>query len=174
MDLVIELPSRAEQMAFNRRRWREVIEDKDLATYAGRIETNEFGNVVMMPLHTRKHSIIVSKIQFELRDRIGGHPLPECPVSTMAGVRGADVGWFSEERLAEAEDPLLFEIAPEICVEVLSPSNSAREMKVKRQLYFEAGAEEVWICGENGEMAFYSPEGILEGSAVCPGFPMKV
>mgnify|MGYP001313879954 CR=1 FL=1 len=36
--------------------------------------------------------------------------------------------------------------APEICLEILSPSNSIVEMEMKRALYFEAGAREVWEC----------------------------
>jgi len=37
-------------------------------------------------------------------------------------------------------------IAPEICVEVISPRNSPEEMAEKRALYFAAGADEVWFA----------------------------
>ena len=57
-------------------------------------------------------------------------------------------GYFRE---LEAKEPLVLERAPEICVEVLSPSNSKPEMEEKRALYFEAGAQEVWICGLDGK-----------------------
>ena len=44
--------------------------------------------------------------------------------------------------------------APEICVEVLSPSNSPEEMDEKRQLYAARGCQEFWTCSEAGEMTF--------------------
>src|SRR5271170_7606705 len=46
--------------------------------------------------------------------------------------------------------------ASEICIEILSPSNSAAEIAEKRILYFDAGAAEVWICNRDGSLAFYS------------------
>jgi hypothetical protein len=32
------------------------------------------------------------------------------------------------------------------------------EMNEKRDLYFEAGAQEVWLCGLDGKMEFYTPD----------------
>lgn len=66
-----------------------------------------------------------------------------------------DVGWYSDARFAQVENRIAFEIAPEICVEVRSPCNTNAEMQIKRQLYFEAGAEEVWLCELDGAMRFY-------------------
>ena len=62
------------------------------------------------------------------------------------------------------------ERAPEICVEVLSPSNSKPEMEEKRALFFEAGAQEVWICGFDGKMEFYTAD-LSAASRLCPMFP---
>jgi Uma2 family endonuclease len=63
--------------------------------------------------------------------------------------------------------------APEICVEILSPSNTAREIDEKIALYFEAGACEVWICERDGTLKFHfsSPPEIRESSELCPQFP---
>lgn len=65
-------------------------------------------------------------------------------------------------------------IAPEICVEVYSFSNTQKEMKEKRELYFEKGAKEVWYCDKNGKISFYNEEGKLKKSALCPDFPNKI
>jgi Uma2 family endonuclease len=65
-------------------------------------------------------------------------------------------------------------IAPEICVEVRSPSNTDAEMDAKRALYFEAGAEEVWICDEDGAMRFYDADGEMDASHRAPAFPAHV
>src|SRR5271166_3000887 len=63
--------------------------------------------------------------------------------------------------------------APEICVEILSPSNTAGEIDEKIALYFEAGAREVWICERDGTLKFHfsSPPEIRESSELCPQFP---
>jgi Uma2 family endonuclease len=103
---------------------------------------------------------------------LGGRALPECPVSTIDGVRSADVGWYSDARFAEVDGQTAFERAPEICVEILSPSNTRSEMREKRKLYFEAGAREVWNCDLNGTMAFHtSLDHTASSSAICPDFP---
>src|SRR5580693_1889450 len=62
---------------------------------------------------------------------------------TLDGVKVIDVVWMSAGyfRELEAKEPLVLERAPEICVEVLSPSNSKPEMEEKRALYFEAGGK---------------------------------
>ncbi len=174
MQLLIELPPRAEQIAFNRKRWAEILEDRTLAGFPGRIESNAFGTVLMMPPASGDHSRLTRIVQRELENRVGGLALPECPVSTIDGVRAADVGWFSEERFELVRGQLAFEIAPEICVEILSPRNTEAEMRAKRKLYFEAGAEEVWLCQHDGVMSFFSKDGLLGESLVCPGFPGRV
>ncbi|HUP80104.1 MAG TPA: Uma2 family endonuclease, partial [Pirellula sp.] len=69
------------------------------------------------------------------------------------------------------------EIAPEICVEVRSPSHTPSEIQTKRYLYFEAGAEEVWICELDGLIEFYirtDPENPLKKSIRCDTFSSKI
>ena len=41
--------------------------------------------------------------------------------------------------------------APDLIVEILSPGNSSREMKVKKNIYEEAGVLEYWIIDPNQE-----------------------
>ena len=177
MQLVIDLPPREEQIAFNRRRWRDLCEDPQLAKWPGKVETNAHGNILMSPPPSGIHSSRQGEITFLLRSVLGGRALPECPVSTIDGVRSADVGWFSESRFARVQGQEVFETAPEICVEVLSPSNTTSEMREKRQLYFEAGAREVWICDQSGALRFFTSATAAEptsASLLCPGFPGQV
>lgn len=177
MQLIIDLPPRDEQIAFNRRRWEEICDDPDLARLPGRIETNAHGTILMSPPPAGDHSHRTLQVQILLRDHLGGIPLPECPISTLDGVRAVDVGWYSEERFATVEGQPAFETAPEICVEVLSPGNTGSEMRQKKKLYFEAGAEEVWFCGPGGELSFFlknDPEKASPESTTCPGFPNKL
>ena len=96
--------------------------------------------------------------------------MPECPVQTAAGVRVPDVAWTSPQR----RQPVIYTLAPEICVEVLSPHDDDEEMAEKRALYFAAGALECWVCAEDGRMSFYNAAGRLDGSGFCPDFPALV
>ncbi len=41
--------------------------------------------------------------------------------------------------------------APDLVIEILSPGNSKREMKIKKELYEESGVREYWIVDPNHE-----------------------
>ena len=177
MQLVIELPAREDQISFNRRRWVEVLADPALADLPFRIETNAYGQILMTPPASGGHSTRQGEITYHLRRLLGGHALPECPISTIDGVKAADVGWYSESRFASVRGQDAFEQAPEVCVEVISPSNTNSEMRQKKELYFEAGADEVWFCREDGHMEFYEssrPTAPQATSQRCPSFPSSI
>ena len=50
------------------------------------------------------------------------------------------------------------------------------EIHEKTELYFDAGAKEVWICAASGTMSFLShpTKSPLSKSGLCPEFPKKV
>jgi Uma2 family endonuclease len=105
-----------------------------------------------------------------------GIVITECPLSTSDGVKATDVAWLAPHRVSESEGVLLTQ-APEICVEILSPSNSRKAIEEKITLYFDAGAKEVWICNTMGTMSFRTcsdPKMILSKSEICPDFPESV
>jgi len=86
------------------------------------------------------------------------------------------VAWISFERESHlAEDNPCYTICPEICVEIISPSNTAEEMQEKMELYFAAGAEEVWFC-EDGEMRFHHSldAPASQTSTRCPSMPASI
>ena len=177
MQLIIDLPARDEQIAFNRRRWAELLSDPALAELPYPIETNAHGQIIMNPPPAGEHSYLQGEIAYHLRRLLGGRALPACPVSTIDGVKAVDVGWYSDTRLAEVRGQDAFEKAPEICVEVLSPSNTAAEMAHTKDLHFEAGACEVWLCQAGGVMAFYHsqhPQESASQSTLCFDFPKNV
>ena len=177
MQRVIELPPREQQIALNRARWRAVLADPALAALPFRVETNAYGTLLMTPPPSGEHSRRQTRIVLEFARLLGGQPLVECPISTIDGVRAADIGWYSSDRFAEVRQQAAFEIAPEICVDVVSPSNTPAEMRDKKQLYFEAGAEEVWFCQPDGHVEHYlkdQPDVIRPDSPRCPDFPRDV
>jgi len=165
-----------DQTAFNVARWSELLVNPELEKIEGRIETDRFGQIIMSPLPAPAHGRYQAAILLELnRVMDGGTVLPECPISTPEGVKGADVVWISNQRFAPMENDVCLSTAPEICVEVLSPSNSKGEIDEKKRLYFESGASEVWICDRGGRLMFYvAPNDARSKSALCPVFPEKI
>ena len=153
--LTIELPAQPLQCAFNERRWAELLADACFARFEGRIETDRYGHVVMNPPPAPHHGSLQSRIAYLLQIHLAhGRVLTECPISTADGVKAADVAWASPEAMRELGDRVCFPRAPEVCVEVLSPSNTDAEIREKAALYFDAGAKEVWICADSGAMTF--------------------
>ena len=173
------IPNIDDQHRFNRERWDEVLADPFLASLEQRIETDSFGQIIMMPPPGFFHSRFQARVMLLLDQFLGerGSAQPECPLSTSGGVKGIDVIWISHERLKTALDGQLLKQAPEICVEVVSPTNTRPELLEKKRLYFEAGAEEVWICGEDGSLSFFlrsAPNEEAPGSDFCPTFPTQL
>jgi hypothetical protein len=45
----------------------------------------------------------------------------------------------------------------------------------KRVLYFDAGANEVWMCALDGSMSFFlAPNQQSGASTICPNFPTSI
>lgn len=174
--LTIELPNQRAQTIFNLERWSEIISNPALAKIEGRIEMDRFGHLIMSPPPAAQHARYQSKIVRLLSNLLSsGEAIPECPVSTADGVRAADVAWASPDSLKQLGTRVCFPVAPEICVEILSPGNTDQEISEKMALYFDAGAREVWLCSVNGEMQFYEGTAqIMARSAICPKFPKVV
>lgn len=177
MQLIIELPSRDELLARNRRRWSEILADRRLVNLPFKIETNAHGTLLMTPPPSGNHSHRQGRIVIELDRQLGGHVLPECPISTIDGVRAADVGWYSPQRYSRVAGQLAFETAPEICIEILSPGNVESEIREKRQLYFDAGADEFWLCDLEGRLSYFTaaaPDRAQDNSPRVPHFPAVI
>lgn len=175
--VTIELPPHQAQTAFNERRWRELLGDKAMARIQGRVETDRHGHIVMTPPPAARHGILQFEIARLLHMRAPhGRVITECPISTADGVRAADVAWASEDTLRELGDRMCFPRAPEVCIEVLSPSNSDAEIREKVALYFDAGAKEVWLCADDGAMTFFraSEAGPASVSQLVGDFPTAI
>jgi Uma2 family endonuclease len=140
-------------------RWSDVLQDKTLRDLPYKIELNERGKIEMTPA-SNKHGYYESEIAYLLRSQLPeGKVITECSIETAKGVKVADVAWCSEEFLKRFGFTTPFVEAPEICVEIMSPSNSRAELEEKMQLYFDRGAKEVWIAFEDGNIEYYKQTG---------------
>jgi len=173
---IIQLPDLKSQTRFNLARWNELLADAELAKISYRLETDRLGRIIMSPPPAFTHAERQGHIADLLRDlRPDGRTLPECPLSTADGVKSIDVVWLASARPELVERPVLLTGAPEICVEVISPSNTRPEMDEKRALYFDAGASEVWICNLDGSLSFFvDPDHQVSTSTLCPAFPQAI
>ena len=140
-------------------RWAELCNDPLLRDLPGKIELNAYGVIEMTPASNR-HGLAQAEISNSLAQQLkAGRTLVECSIATSDGVRVPDVAWASSEFLARHGDITPFPTAPEICVEVRSPSNTDEEMALKTRLYLEAGATEVWIVAETGAWKVFDAQG---------------
>ncbi|WPL18646.1 hypothetical protein Thiowin_03726 [Thiorhodovibrio winogradskyi] len=154
--------------------WSSVIADPVLAELPFKVELNEWGKIEMSPA-TNSHSLLQTAILFLLRQHLPtGKAFVECSIQTTKNVKVADVVWCSREFFMAHGVTTPYARAPEIVIEVASPSNRLSELRDKMFLYFAQGADEVWICAETGEMTFHGGHGELPYSGRCPAFPKSV
>jgi Uma2 family endonuclease len=168
--------SLAEQHEFNVRRWAELVADPKLASVPNKIETDRDGKIIMSPPAAGGHGDRQIQIGHQLTGLLPkGRVIAELGVSTAEGTKVPDVAWLSTEHPQVLNDTMLAaKPAPELCIEILSPENTAKEIQEKAALYFEAGAREVWICDLEGKMRFLSPTGDLSRSRLFPEFPRAI
>lgn len=146
-------------------RWAELINDPTLRDLPYKIELNNFGKIEMSPANTR-HGRLQARIAIDLsRQLSGGDVLTECPIATELGVSVPDVVWASNEFLNKHGETTPFSQAPEICVEIRSPSNLKDEMALKTRAYLGAGAREVWIVSQDGDLSVFDLSGQRSASA---------
>ncbi|MBV9189663.1 MAG: Uma2 family endonuclease, partial [Betaproteobacteria bacterium] len=58
-----------------------------------------------------------------------------------------------------------YQRAPEICAEIISPSNTRAEIEEKKAAYLAAGAREVWLVSEDGTIRYFNTSGEQPKSA---------
>ena len=99
---------------------------------------------------------------------------------------GADIGFIGKENLARfGISDSFFPTAPDLAVEVVSPSNSSDEISTKVEDYLKSGSRLVWIVypkrkivvvyRTNNTVSFLSETDELEGEDLLPNFrlPLK-
>lgn len=150
------------------------------------------GSVVREPMPSFGHGSASARIARFLLEWVEsrelGEVVGECGFVVQRDpdtVRGPDAAFVSAERLAAwSGDGPFFEGAPDLAVEVLSPSNTRGEVERKVREYLAAGARLVWVVDpasrsvtayRTGEASRrVGPDDSLDGSDILPGFTLPV
>jgi Uma2 family endonuclease len=145
------------------RKWDEVLRDPVLRESPYRIELNQWGTIEITPVKPF-HSKTAKRLADRLEDSLGGESYTELAIALPQGLRVPNVSWCSDEflsRHAGEFDPgsLALTSPPEICIEVMSESNSYGELKQKIDAYLAAGAREAWIVLPDLRIRFFDANG---------------
>jgi Uma2 family endonuclease len=148
--------------------WSDVINDPSLRDLPYKIELDAQGRIVTSPASNRHGAQQARLVRLLARLLSDGEIATECSIGTHAGVKVADVVWMSPEFQRQHGDTTPYPQAPELCIEILSPSNAPAEIEDKVRLYLGYGAREVWTVDEQGRISLFGPEGQRQVSAL-PG-----
>jgi Uma2 family endonuclease len=150
------------------------------------------GEVVAMPGPGLEHGEIQVNVSFLIKSFLNQHPIGRVVVESGTiternpdTVRGPDVSYYSKERLPLDQRVTKYhDQPPDLCVEVVSPSNTKRRLRDKIREYFFCGVRMVWILDpeDRSVTIFVAPDegrtlydpAIIDGSPVLPDFSCKV
>jgi Uma2 family endonuclease len=113
------------------------------------------GHIVELSRNNPSHSKLVAAFAEVLRGFVRKTKSGEVFAGDVAVItkrnpdtgRGADLAFVSHERLAgQPEGSAALEVAPDLIVEVISPSNSWDDVMAKMTEYFAIGVRQVWIA----------------------------
>ncbi len=139
--------------------WSEVISNPLLQSLPFKIELNKFGKL-LMSLASNLHGRVQGRLAAMLWNNMPeGEVITECSIETSDGVKVADVAWASTLFITEFGYATPYIKAPELCIEIVSPSNSKQEMDQKTDLYLARGAQEVWIIYEDTQIDIFTHMG---------------
>lgn len=131
---------------------------------------------------------ILAALLFWLRDNPIGRVWMEAPFAFYSAdnqrFRRPAVAFVSRERLPVVLDDSVFRVAPDLAIEVISPTDVASETETKLEEYLANGVRLVWIVYPETRTIHVYPAGeaparlhandTLAGGAVLPGFTLDL
>lgn len=146
------------------------------------------GEVREVPASVRHDQIVIrlARCMGEAADAVG------ILVGSQAGfrmrngnVRCPDLSFIRYERLPNGEAPETFgDFAPDLCIEVISPTEEPADMRRKLQEYFEAGTQQVWhmfpvaqtirVFTSPTDFVEYAADMEINAASLIPGFRAPV
>jgi Uma2 family endonuclease len=145
------------------------------------------GELIEMTLPNRRHGRLQVRLAYLLAKFLNGLKLGEL-ISESGFVlgqdpdvlRGPDLAFVRAERLAGVPDTGWIPFAPDLAIEIISPSESARDIDRKVHQYLGAGTQAVWVVyPDTQSIHVFEPGGVariveggtmLESQGALPGF----
>jgi Uma2 family endonuclease len=148
------------------------------------------GQLVMSPKNNLQHGDLCAEILMRMRMHAKGHKLGRVFDSNTGywminrNLRAPDVSFVSVDRLPKKATKEFMSGAPDLVVEVLSPTNRRDEMDKRLRDFFTSGTKLVWIidpeekfaevCRSLTDRKIVGPGGILQGEELLPGFELPL
>lgn len=141
--------------------------------------------------HARLTSLLIHFLQgYVLEKDLGevhteaGYHAPNDRTTLLA----PDVAFVSHERLSKQPEDKFLSVMPDLAVEVVSPSNSIKQIRRKAAIYLDNGTSLVWIVlpadkgvdvcrsvqGSRLDIEFVGQSGKLSGEPALPGFELEL
>jgi Uma2 family endonuclease len=137
------------------------------------------------------HGVIALEIGYQILHHVKQHQLgyatsAETGFTLSADpytVRAPDVGFVARERITGPLPQKYFPFAPDLAVEVVSPSDTAQDIRERVLDFIKAGTRLVWVVyPESKAVDVYRPDGVqvididgvLDGGDVLPGFTLAL
>ena len=152
------------------------------------------GEIIEMPKPTVGHGEIVIRLSTKIASYVyendlgrvtggdAGFVVRRNPAGR-ATVRGLDIAFISKAKMPNPLPFKLFELAPDLAVEVISPGNSADDIHRKVRELLKAGTPLIWIVyaetrtvvvHTSASAVTYEESDTLSGGDVLPGFEVRV
>lgn len=171
---------------------RFTYEDYKLLPEDKRCEIIE-GDLLMTPTPTSRHQVILGEIFVHLRAFVKAQGLglvllaPTDVVLSEGNVVQPDLLFVAKDRHSIVDPAGGVHGAPDLVVEILSPSTSSRDQVLKRKLYAKYGVREYWVVNAEArtievltrdpgglETWMVFPSGSSLASQLLPGFSLSV
>jgi len=150
------------------------------------------GHILVREPSGYRHGCVAAQLQFAITSHARQHVLGVVLAAETGftlfrnpdTVRAPDVAFIRTERVPASPPRGYAEFAPDLAVEVLSPSDRAGRVLGKVGDWIDAGARLVWIVDPerriarvyraDGTQSFLAADDVLDGEDVLPGFTARL
>ncbi len=148
------------------------------------------GRLVREPRPSARHGIVAFEIASLLRQHVERHELGLVVMACgfvlsrdPAVLRGPDVAFIGQARMPAEIPSGWWPFAPDLAVEVVSPSNTASYIETKVLEFLDAGTRMVWVIDpksrtariyQGNEARIVREHDTIDGDDVVPGFSVSL
>lgn len=150
------------------------------------------GRLIIREPARRRHGVVAARILIAIGIYLETYPIGEVMAAETGftltrnpdTVRAPDVAYLRADRVPTVEVIGFDEIAPDLAVEVLSPSDRAKQMQAKIDDWIAAGTLLVWVIDPrrrvarvhraDGTVSVLTEHDLLIGEDVLPAFTLSL